>query len=124
MQTNDLIERLAADLRPTPHRAQWLAIAIIIGAVLALGLLWAFFGLRPDLARALLTAEFWIKWGFALFIATAAFFLCARLARPEGKPGWWPIGLLLPILALGVIACIEMLGAPHPERRMIWLGHS
>ena len=124
MKTADLIERLATDLRPTPPRAQWLGIAILVGAALALGLLWVFFGLRADLAGALLTPAFWMKWGLALVTATAAFFLCVRLARPEGKPGWWPIGLVLPILAVGVIACVEMMGAPHPERRMIWMGHS
>jgi hypothetical protein len=124
MQTTDLIERLATDLRPTPHRAKWLAVAIFGGAVLALLLLWAFFGLRPDLAGAVLTSAFWMKWGFALAIATAAFFLCARLARPEGKAGWWPIGLLLPILTLGVVACVEMMAAPQAERQMMWLGHT
>lgn len=124
MQTTDLIDRLAADLRPTPPHTVWLGIAIFFGGVLAFALLWAFFGLRDDLAIALLTPEFWMKWGFALVTATAAFLLCVRLARPEGKPGWWPMGLLLPILAVGVIACIEIVEAPHPERRMLWLGHS
>jgi hypothetical protein len=32
--------------------------------------------------------------------------------------------LLVPILALGVAACVEMMAAPHPERQMILLGHS
>ena len=124
MQTSELIDRLASDLRPTPQRARRRGIAIFAGAVLALGVLWAFFGLRPDLASAILTPAFWMKWSFALLIATAAFILCARLARPEGKAGWWPIGLLLPIFGLGVSACVEMMATPYPERQMLWLGQS
>ena len=124
MQTSELIERLSAELRPTPRRAQLLGVAIAIGAAVALGLLWLFFGLRPDLQGAMLTGAFWMKWGFTLFTAVIAFTLCARLARPEARPGWWPVALLLPFLAVVAFACLEVSVAPQPERRMMWLGHS
>lgn len=124
MKTTELIERLASDLKPTPQRARRLGLAILIGGVVALAGLWALFGLRPDLASAMLTTEFWVKWSFTLAVALAAFILCSRLARPEGKAGWWPLGLVLPILALGVAACVEMMATAQPERQMIWMGQT
>jgi hypothetical protein len=124
METPDLIERLATDLRPTPQRAQLLGTAIAIGAAVAFVLFWTFLDLRPDLSRALLTSAFWMKWGFALVTAVVAFVLCAQLARPESKPGQWPIVLLLPILVLVVIAFVQLSMVPQGERRMMWLGHS
>lgn len=124
MQTNDLIDRLATNVRPTLSRARLLGIGIALGGVLAVGLVWGLLGFRADLARAVLTLSFWMKWGFALVTAAAAFALCARLARPESNPGWWPLAVLAPIFALVVIACIQLLSVPAPERRMIWLGDS
>jgi hypothetical protein len=124
MQTNELIEQLTAGLRPTPSRARRLGIAIAVGGVIALGLVWAVLGFRADLTGALFTSSFWMKWGFALATAALAFFLCTQLARPESKPGLWPVAVLVPIFALIGIACIQMLSVPAPERRMIWVGQS
>lgn len=124
MKTTELIDRLAIELRPTPRRARRLGIAVFIGGVFALAGLWLFLGLRPDLVSAIFTGELWMKMAFTVAIALAAFFLCARLARPEGKPGWWLLGLALPILAIGVTACVEMMATTLPERHMLWMGHT
>jgi hypothetical protein len=124
MQTTDLIERLATDLRPVRSRPQVLAIAILMGATVALGLLLLLLGIRSDLARALFSTAFWMKWGLALATGAVAFLLCVRLARPESKPGRLPLFLLLPILALGVTACMQLVRAPHTERWAMWMGDS
>jgi hypothetical protein len=126
MQTTDLIERLAKDLRPTPLHAaaRRLGIGTGAGAVIALGIMWAFFGLRGDLADAVFTSSFWMKWAFAFAVSGAAFFLCTRLARPDGAAGLLPIGALLPIGVLGAMATFELIEAPGGERRSIWLGES
>jgi hypothetical protein len=124
MQTSDLIEQLATRLGPTPSRTRRLGIAIAVGGVVALGLVWLLFGFRADLVSALFTSTFWMKWGFTLATAAAAFFLCLRLARPESKPGWLLVALLVPILVLTIIACIQLMNTPAAERGMIWFGHS
>jgi hypothetical protein len=124
MQTSELIERLSGQLRPTPRRTQLLGIAIALGGAGALVLLLTLLGWRPDLAGALLTGAFWMKWTFVLVTAAVAFVLCARLGRPESKPGWWPVALLVPVVILGAVACVQMSLAPAIERRMMWLGHS
>ena len=124
MQTNELIEELASDLQPTPSRARRLATAVIAGAAAALVLVWSLFGFRADLSVAMLTAPFWMKWAFALVTAAIAFVLCARLARPESKPGWWPVALTVPLFVLAIFACIELVNAPPAERQMLWMGSS
>jgi hypothetical protein len=126
MQTTDLIDRLAADLRPIPKRAAWhgLVIALAAGSVVALGALWVFFGPRIDFASALLTFSLWMKWAYALGVSAAAFSLCARLSRPEGAPGALPLVLGMPFLVLGAMALIEISGVPADERRVLWLGRT
>ena len=124
MQTTDLIDRLTTDLRPARSRTRLLAIATLMGAAVALGLLLLLLGFRSDLAQAVFSTAFWMKWGLALATGAVAFLLCARLARPESKPGSLPLFLLLPILALGVAACMQLVGAAHTERWAMWMGHS
>jgi hypothetical protein len=126
MQTTDLIDRLAVDLRPTPQRAAWksLVVALSVGLVVALGAAWVSFDLGKDFVSMLLTSSLWMKWAYALGMSAAAFSLCARLARPEGAPGALPFLLGVPFLVLGAIALIEVAGVPVDERRALWLGRT
>jgi hypothetical protein len=124
MQTTDLIEHLATDLRPARPRARLLAVGTLIGAAVALGLLLLLLGLRSDLARAVFSAAFWMKWGLALATGAAAFLLCVRLARPESKPGSLPLLVLLPVFALAVGACIQLASVAHTEWWAMFLGDS
>ena len=126
MQTPDLIDRLAVDLRPTPQRAAWksLIVALSVGLVVALGAAWVSFGWGKDFVSILLTSSLWMKWAYALGVSAAAFSLCARLARPEGAPGALPFLLGVPFLVLGAIALIEVAGVPVDERRALCLGRT
>jgi len=126
MQTTDLIDRLASDLRPTSQRAAWkrLTIALSAGSVVALGAAWLSLGLGNDFAAMLLTSSLWMKWAYALGVSAAALSLCVRLARPEGAPGALPFLLGVPLLMLGAIALIEVAGVPADERRGLWLGRT
>jgi len=126
MQTNDLIDQLAVDLRPTPRHAAWksLVVALSVGLVAALGAAWVSFGLGKDFVSMLLTSSLWMKWAYALGVSAAAFSLCARLARPEGAPGALPFLLGVPFLVLGAIALIELAGVPVDQRRALWLGRT
>jgi len=126
MQTTDLIDRLAVELRPTAQRAAWksLIVALSVGLVVALGAAWVSFGWGKDFVSILLTSSLWMKWAYALGVSAAAFSLCARLARPEGAPGALPFLLGVPFLVLGTIALIEVAGVPVDERRALWLGRT
>ena len=122
MQTSDLIEQLATRLGPTPSRRRRLGIALAVGGVVALGLVWVLLGFRTDLIGAVFTSTFWMKWAFALATAAAAFVLCVRLARPESKPGWLPVTLVMPFVVLIAVACIQLVNTPAAVRRTIWFG--
>ena len=126
MQTTDLIDRLAVELRPTAQRAAWksLIVALSVGLVVALGAAWVSFGWGKDFVSILLTSSLWMKWAYALGVSAAAFSLCARLARPEGAPGALPFLLGVPFLVLGAIALIEVAGVPVDEQRALWLGRT
>jgi hypothetical protein len=126
MQTTNLIDRLAADLRPTSPGAAWksLVVALSVGSVVALGAAWVSFGLGNGFAGMLLTSSLWMKWAYALGVSAAALSLCVRLARPEGAPGALPFLLGVPLLMLGAIALMEVAGVPADERRALWLGRT
>jgi hypothetical protein len=126
MQTTDLIDRLAGDLRPTPQRALWqgLIAALLLGSVVALSVAWVSFGVKKDFTSALLTFPLWMKWVYALGVGAAAFSLCARLARPERAPGALPFVLGVPFLVLGGIALVELARVPAGGRRALWLGQT
>lgn len=126
MQTSDLIEQLAADLRPTARHAilQHLVLSLAAGGLIALVLVLVSLGPRSDLATAVLSSPFWMKWGYTLAVTAAALALCARLGRPEGTPGSLPIILAVPFLLICIGALVQ-LGVASPAQRVpLWLGNS
>lgn len=108
--TDDLIDRLAADLAPVPPRAierrlLWaLAIGLVVtigGTVLVLDLMMG----RP-FGGADTTTMFWTKFGYTLAFGLLGLAAAPVLARPEGRIMWPLAGsglLLLLALALGSI---------------------
>lgn len=123
-ETIELIDRLSSNLQPARRRGSLLGIAMLIGAAIAFGMLLFMLGLRSDLFQGLAQSALWMKWGLALTTAAMAFALCLQLARPEGRPGWWPIALVVPIVALAGFACIQVSRLPLADRRAMWLGDS
>ena len=126
MQTEDLIRSLATDLRPVPAFAleRRLVGGVLVGAVVAMILVIAGLGLRPDLAAAARGSTFWMKLGYTLSLGFGALIVTARLARPDtsrAAAAWW---LLVPVLPLAGASVVELLGSPMASWSMIWMGHS
>ena len=110
MDTDALIEALAADVRKVPRGAveRRLATGIVAGVSAALLLLLALLGLRSDLEAAAITPFFWGKAAFTFALGCAGLVLCAQLARPDIR---WPRGswlIALPLLALTLAAAGEL----------------
>ena len=83
MQTTDLIERLATDLRPLPARAALtrIAVGLLSGGLLALvGVVWI---LGTDLSVAVFTTAFWIKWAYGFTLTAIALGLCFESTAEE-----------------------------------------
>lgn len=126
METERLIDRLAADVAPAPPRMvpRRIAMTALAGGALALVAVVFWLGVRPDLIRAMGGATFWMKAAYAAILGMAGFACTERLARPIGSPR---NGILLAVGALGVLAAIgvaTLIAAPPGERMAMWLGHS
>ncbi|MGO4439801.1 NrsF family protein [Rhizobium sp. RAF56] len=122
--TDDLVERLARDLRPLPRHAlaKTFLIGVLSALVVSLGLMLVLVGPRPDMALAMQQAAFWIKSAYNLLLAIAAYFAMYRLARPEGTQGRF-FFVAAAIVAVMIVAAIVQLAASAAYRPML-LGHS
>jgi hypothetical protein len=126
VQTNDLIERLAADLRPVRPAFLTLRLAtgLAAGAAVSAALLIAGLGLRPDLAEAAWTSAFWIKFAYTLVLAGCAFAAVWRLARPGGRAtGVW-LAIALVFGAVVALALVQLALAAPPDRMDLVMGGS
>ena len=126
MNTDDLIESLARDLKPTPRgqSARRMALGVGAGAVVTLALVAWTLGFNPDLARAVTMHAFWVKWGYSLSLGAIALLAVARLGRPEAPAprGLWLLSL--PVLLLAAIGVAEMIHTPRSAWMALWLGKS
>lgn len=110
MSTDDLVERLARDLRPAPRHLAWkagLGLAALCLAELAAFLAAGF--ARPDLATAAETPVLWWKFASLGSLALAGLATALRAAAPDRRPAR---GLVLAgVLAAGALAAGGWLGA-------------
>ena len=125
MRTDDLIVALSDGLVPTP--GSWVARSIALGAAggtLAAALLWlGSMGFRPDIAQAVGTWPFWMKFFYTLALALLGLWLLARAGRPGARLAPPAIALLLPAAILAVLAALA-LTAPGANDRVLVMGHS
>ncbi|MBU1375757.1 MAG: DUF1109 domain-containing protein [Alphaproteobacteria bacterium] len=126
METERLIDSLAANLTPAPSRqvSRRIVMTALVGAAAALVAVLFWLGLRSDLMIAVGGRMFWMKAAYAAILGVAGFACAERLARPTGSARG---GLLLAVAALGVLAVIGltmMMMTPPAERMALWLGQS
>jgi hypothetical protein len=125
MRTDDLIGQLSANLEPVKHGAmgRLLLATVVIGmigsAVIMLGVL----GLRHDIDSAMMSVGMWIKLAYTFAIAVFAFFLVERAGRPGADMSKPALLLALPILAIILLAVMQM-NAPGADMPKLVLGHS
>ena len=116
MNTDDLIDALAGDIRPVPAGRAAGRLAVCGGAALlaASVTVWLTLGFRPDLAAVAGDPGFLMRQVYVLSIAGLAALLLLRLGQP-GAP------VRLPLAGLAVVAGAMLSGAAHGAA---WLGHS
>ena len=105
MTTNDLIERLASELKPVSRKAvlRRIGIGLGISSVASAILMWSWLGMRPDLMTAAGTMAFWVKFTYTLALAVGGAWAVKRIAYPLGS-----IRISLAVMA-GALALICML---------------
>lgn len=122
MKTDDLIGMLATQAGPVraaragPRLAQ--ATAGGLGGALAVLL---GYGLRPGLAQDAQLPMFWVKLLIPVCVAGAGGVLAARLGRPgvAARGAWW--GVVVPVVAIWLLAAVQWVGAAPADRpALLW----
>lgn len=122
MKTDDLIATLARDARAAgPSVSAALAAAVAAAFVLAAVVFFGVLGPRPDIAAALATIRFDLKFVVAAALALTALACLAALSRPQAQSGRLGLLALAPaMLALAVAG--EMAAVPQAEWQARWIG--
>lgn len=126
MKTNELIGLLAQGAGAVEPNAvaRRYATALGWGAFGATLLMAIILGVRPDLRQAVLLPMFWIKLAFPASLLVAGIAAAARLARPGMQLGRLPIALVAPLVAVWVMAAIELAVAAPANRAELVFGSS
>jgi hypothetical protein len=122
--TDDLINRLVADLKPVRRTAlrERLALVITAGLIVSAVLMCLWLGLRPDMAEATDTAIFWIKSAYTLILGLLGVWAVERLGRP-GSRGRAPLlGALICFIVVTVAAAWNYMSAPAHAREEMLMG--
>jgi hypothetical protein len=126
MQTAELIARLSEEAKPADRLAplKTLSAFLLAGMLVSFALMWAWLGIRPDLAAAAATTAYWMKFGYALLVSAMAFWLTERLGRP-GTPARLPAyGLAIAFLLMAALAVVQLATAPAYARHGLVMGAS
>jgi len=121
MKTDDLIEALARGSE-APKALVWprLAFALIVGLLIAVGLVLTFFGMRPDIGAARMMVL--MKAGFAALGAGVVLPLLLQLAKPGRGPGWRIAAIGgFALLCVGAVA-VALMGGDPSTRFEAWTG--
>lgn len=126
MKTDELITLLARDATPVKRRALPMRIGAfaLLGAGIALALLVAWLGIRPDLAAAASGMTYWMKTIYTFGLGVAGFALVERLSRPgaRGRAGWLIAGALAGVMVL--IAAMQLMATPADQMAPAFMGSS
>lgn len=125
-KTEDIIDRLAGDLRPVPVSAleRRLLLAVLPALCISLLLMFVILGLRSDMDDAFTELGFWIKSAYNAVLAVVAFLAVRRLARPDGDRGCFFALLAVIFVAMAAIAFVQLGFALPGSYRTLILGSS
>lgn len=123
MKTDDFIAMLATQAEPVSHQVpeQRFVKAMACSLPLAFAIM-LMLGIRPDLLAVLGNAMFWVKFAFPGAVAVISLLLVLRLSRPGMPSGHLPQGLMLPALAMTLLAALVLANAPPTARAALVLG--
>lgn len=126
MNTRDLTAMLAAGVSPVSRAVpeKRISLAVGAGAFGALLIMLTWMGLRPDFITATATAMFWIKLGFPLALGVIALFTLLRLSRPGMHAGQTARWLVLPVVAIWIVAADALISAQPAQRSALLLGQT
>ena len=124
--SDDLIGRLADDLRPVPplRHSLLLCLGLVVGGGAALVLMLNWIGLRGDLASAAGTFVFWSKFAYTLAMTLLGLWAANRLARPGGRLRAPLLGVFAVLVLIGAGAIVQLATSAPEDIRTLVLGGS
>jgi hypothetical protein len=124
MKTDDLIESLSADLRPVGRGAVAgrLALGLGVGAAGSAVLMLGWLGPRPDLAQAVHTPMFWMKFAYAGLASLVLALAAARLSRPGARLGGLAVAVALPFVLMGAMSAMRLAMAAREAWHSLLMG--
>ncbi|HEX4710853.1 DUF1109 domain-containing protein [Phenylobacterium sp.] len=126
METDQLIQSLTGELTPVAPGAagRRIAAGLGVGALISTALMLTWLGLRPDLAQAVSTPMFWMKFGYAAATGLILAALLTRLAKPAVRPGALAAVALAPLVVVASMALFRFASAPTQMQHALLMGHS
>jgi len=125
MQTDELIAQLSTRLEPVKTGAvtRLLLCAALIGIAGSVLVMVLMLHPRRDMAIALTSVGMWTKLVYTFAIAAFGFWLVERAGRPGADMTHPTLLLALPVLAIALLAILQM-SAPGADMPRLVLGHS
>jgi hypothetical protein len=126
MKTDALIDALAGRAAPvSPGRAvRVLGIGAGGGALVSVIAMMLWLGIRPDMADAMATSAYWMKFFYTLLFAGFGFWTIERLGRPGTSSRRQMILEALPFAAIALLALVRLALVPAEMRMPMAMGHS
>jgi len=124
MKTDELVAMLARNAEPVDetNRRGRLTAGIVAAGLASFALMMLTLGVRPDLTEAARDGMFWVKLGFAGFLAVGAGVAVWRLAMPGRALAAVPAIIAAPIIAMLLLAIAVLAGAQSGARMSLLLG--
>lgn len=126
MKTGALIDDLAERAAPVSagRAARILALGAGGGALVSFAAMVLWLGIRPDMADAMATGAYWMKFFYTLLFAVAGFWTIERLARPGTSSRRQMILEALPFACMALLALVRLALVPAAMRMPMAMGHS
>jgi hypothetical protein len=124
--TDDLIAGLTADLPKVAPGAvgRRIALGLGLGGLGSAIVMLAWLGPRPDLAQAVMTPMFWMKFGYAALTGLILAAVLVRLAKPAARVGPLAVVAAAPFAVVAAMAALRMAQAPPETHQAMLMGHS
>jgi hypothetical protein len=119
----DLIDRLVDDLTPVRRGAvlRRIVLGVVPAAVLSAAIMILFLGPRPDLADAMVTAAFWMKFAYTALLSALGIAAVIAIGRPDGGIRNAALAALLVFAVIAMLAIVKLSSVPAADHdRMIY----
>ncbi len=126
MKTDELIQSLSGNLAAVPPGAvaRRIARGLGLGALGSAGVMLAWLGLRPDLAQAISTPMFWMKFGYSALTGLFLALVLTRLAKPAARPGALVALAAAPFAVVAIMALVRFGQAAPEAQHALLMGHT